>query len=123
METITKQEIETLKQLIAQANPNGWTDWPGHGKSKRTHIGYLSNSIDGGTANIALFETNTNAKRADVLLAIYARNYLAATIIEIEQLRAELRAVLDVCIERGGTLGYSDDDYQERLDELGDETP
>ncbi len=117
METITKQEIETLKQVIAQANPNGWTDWPGHGKSKRTHIGYLSNHIDGGTANIALFETNTNAKRADVLLAIYARNYLAPLITEIEQ----LRAVLDVCIERGGTLGYSDDDYQKRLEELGDE--
>lgn len=90
---ITKQEIETLKQVLAQANPNLWTDWPGHGKSKRTHIGYLSNSMDGRTANIALFETNTNAKRADVILAIYARNYLAPLLIEIEQLRDELSAL------------------------------
>ena len=37
---------------------------------------------------------------------------------ENAQLRAELRTVLDVCIERGGTLGYSDDDYQERLEEF-----
>lgn len=113
-----QQTLETLKAIASQANPNDWIDFPANGRSHRTHIGYAANRIDGGVANIALFETNTNAKRADVLLAIHARNYLPLLIAEIETLRADLIAVLEVCLQRGEEEGYEDEDYRERLEEL-----
>lgn len=37
----------------------------------------------------------------------------------IDELEAELRAVLDVAIARGEQLDYSDDDYRARLKQLG----
>lgn len=84
--SITEAELAMLEQICAQANPNEWTDFPGNGRSRRTHIGYLANTDDGKSVNIALFETNTNAKRADVLLAVYARNYLPRLVAELRRL-------------------------------------
>lgn len=95
---ITEKEIEMLKQIEAQANPNPWTDFAGNGRSHRTHIGYQANTIDegGNPVNIALFETNTNAKRADVLLAVYARNYLVPLLNELVKLRADNAILADM---------------------------
>lgn len=87
MSKITENEIKTLKGVIAQARPDEWTDFPGNGKSQRTHIGYLMGTTIG-EAQVPLFETNTNAKRADVLLAIYARNYLPRLLDELIAVRS-----------------------------------
>lgn len=84
---IPNSELKTLEQILSQARREMWVDFPGNGRSHRTHVGYQAQDDDGKIVNVALFETNANAKRADVMLVVYARNYLPRLIEEINAAR------------------------------------
>jgi len=94
MQKISDKELEMLEQVVSQARPNKWLDFAGNGKSQRTHIGY-SAEANGQMVTVPLFETNAPAKRADVLLAVYARNYLPALLAELREHRTA-----EHCVER-----------------------
>lgn len=92
MELITEKELRMLESICEQAQSHDWFYFPGNGKSHRTHIGYKMISSEGVTVNIPLFESNTNAHRADILVAIYAKNYLPLLLRELRRSQQSISA-------------------------------
>jgi|SRR3972149_5113344 len=101
---MTDDELTMLEQICAEANPNEWIDFTGNGRSHRTHIGYAANRDDGTVVNVALFETNANAKRSDILMAVYSHNYLPLLLAEIHRLREELNAAGQAMFDATGYI-------------------
>lgn len=95
---MNKKQIEEIKAIYSQqSSQRAWSDEP-HGY--RTDIGYLTKrATDGETVLIPLFETRANAKRGDVLVALYARNLLPELLIEIERLRSALAGIQEIAEE------------------------
>lgn len=101
-------DIQTLIQVASQLRKVNWTDFPGNGKSYRTHIGYAVQREDGQTVNIAVFETNANAKRADVVGAVYALNSFAELVEQVSRIEGTSDLIVRELREHFGIVGDCD---------------
>ena len=87
-----------LEKVVRQGDQHEWADNPQGSRGNRTDIGYWTTRDDGEKVFIPLFETRTNAKRADVLAVVYLHNnagrmfdLLRSLIAENDLLRAQLQ--------------------------------
>lgn len=101
-------DIQTLIQVNSQLRRVTWLDFPGKGKSYRTHIGYAMQFEDGRTVNIPVFETNTNAKQADIAGVVYALNSFSELVEQVSHIEGTSDLIVRELREHFGIVGDCD---------------
>jgi hypothetical protein len=89
---IDKMTPEELAEIEARAEAAAAGPWNDSGRGFRTDIGYCMDREDGERVLIPLFETRTNAKRADIVFVTHARTDIPALIAEVKRLQQQIEA-------------------------------